>query len=277
MTTEATNPAPASFEDAIKRLEAMHAEAVTDRADFAAWFQAELVTSRQCPKHGEETERDFEASYRLSKQHGDRRLAFKPCPTCQLERTNALASEWLAKAGVPKLYVLESFDTYQPETDKERVNLGACRAYAQEAKGFLLMQGDTGTGKTHLCVSILRAFKGGRYRTHETMLAGLRATYGDRGAAASFEKMKNSSLLVWDEFGVSVGGGDEPMMIHSILNHRYENRLPTVIATNLQIPALKAAIGERIESRMRQALAHKLTFDGRDRRNDMKAKYLIGD
>lgn len=57
---------------------------------------------------------------------------------------------------------------------------------------------------------------------------------------------------------------------------RIESRpkLPTVIATNLPVPEFKAAIGERIESRMRQALAHKLNFDGRDRRGDMKARYL---
>ncbi len=277
-TVAAAPPPAVDFDEALRRLEELGNAALRRKSEFAEWLGTQPTTST-CPKHGTAVERDFDASWLATCKHDDRRVLFAPCAVCAVERRNAEQAAWLKLAGVPSILLLESFDTYvgtveHPLTDSERANLKACRAFAEKPKGTLLMHGLTGTGKSHLCAAIIRAVGHGRYRTHEMLLSGLRAGYGNRSAAAVFEKVKASPLLVWDEFGLSVGGTDDPMMIHSILNHRHEEDLPTVIATNLSLPDFKEMVKERIESRMRQSLTNKLTFDGPDRRADMKARYL---
>lgn len=59
-----------------------------------------------------------------------------------------------------------------------------------------------------------------------------------------------AKLLVLDEIGVQYFTNAERVTLFQILDHRYENLLPTIITTNLSFEHLRQLVGERIVDRI---------------------------
>lgn len=266
----------------LEQLKRIDDDCLARKARFMDWFMDCNPQPAVCEQHQVSMEPDFEASFTASAKSGKDLVVHEQCPKCAEQRAEQARfderTEWLVFRGVGEDVKHAAFENYKPETANEGVILNTCRMWAGKRAGFLLFYGNIGSGKSHLMASILRHAGVGRYRTHERIVAEMRGGYGSSPAHISakeqFERTKNSPLLCWDEFGLGASGTDVPDMIHTILCHRFEDYLPTVIGFNGPLAAFKALIGDRMESRIRERLfCEPLLFDGRDRREERGALF----
>ncbi len=126
-------------------------------------------------------------------------------------------------------------------------------AYAQEPEGWLMLKGGYGCGKTHLAAAVAnhRLTMGHSVLFVNTpdLLDHLRATYSPSSPVSydhRFEQVRNSPLLILDDFGAQSNTEWAQEKLYQIFNHRYAGKLPTIITTNEEL--------ESIEMRMRSRL-----------------------
>jgi len=155
-----------------------------------------------------------------------------------------------------------TFDSFNP---RGRIGLGQqqqdsieraynqARSYSKTLKGWLLIQGGYGCGKTHLaaavadeCVSLGVPTL---FLTVPDLLDSLRFAYDDKEVTFEerFEQIRDAPLLVLDDFGTQSATTWAREKLFQILNYRYINHLPLVLTTNLAL--------EQIEGRMRSRLS----------------------
>lgn len=202
-------------------------------------------------------------------------LIYESCPECGLDAKSERESSWLQKIGVPENLITASFKTFRIERDEDRENMTGAKAFVEKAKGFLIMTGNFGDGKSMLAVAVLREFASGLYITHNDLLLELRRGYGNRNQKQDIiERAQAARCFVIDDFGLSMGGADELPMLQSILDHRYGEKLPTVITTNLPINQVYDVLGPRLADRLKQATYRILRFTGPSSRSTERGNYL---
>lgn len=125
--------------------------------------------------------------------------------------------------------------------------------FARAPKGWLLLEGGYGCGKTHLAAAIANfAVSMGRptlFITVPDLLDSLRFAYNDPETTfeARFEEVRNADLLVLDDFGTQNATGWAQEKLFQIMNYRYINKLPTVITTNLMLDEIESRIRSRLQ------------------------------
>lgn len=141
-------------------------------------------------------------------------------------------------SNLPPGMSLENFDFgFQPSIDRGRIEtLGTC-AFIREHTTVLL-QGSSGTGKTHLAVGLgVRAVQFGFsvafYRLDE-LLQEMRKDAGTPIRRLRRKKYLNVSYLVIDEMGFEVMDRDDASRFFRLINARYMKG-STVITTNKAI------------------------------------------
>lgn len=172
------------------------------------------------------------------------------------------AREWVAaSAGIPPLHLPNRFETFETPTEEHRRVLETVRNFSSTLRAHrrsMVLVGVPGGGKTHLAVSIMwdNALAYPIYLNSVDFLVDIRASwdrkYSDQPTEAELlAKALNANLLVMDDVGCGQDGGDiERRILSRILCSRYENRRPTILATNLTIDVLKPLIGERAADRL---------------------------
>ena len=127
------------------------------------------------------------------------------------------------------------------------------RQYASSLKGWLLLQGSYGSGKTHLAAAIANfAVQMGvptLFLTVPDLLDTLRFAYDsvDTTFEERFEQIRNAQLLVLDDFGTQNATGWAQEKLFQIINYRYINKLPLVVTTNLALDEIEARIRSRLQ------------------------------
>lgn len=154
-----------------------------------------------------------------------------------------------------------TFETFLPEghglTPTKQRNLRMAheraREYAHKPTGWLILKGGYGSGKTHLAAAIANYQLGqghvALFVNTPDLLDHLRATFNPASTTTydeRFEQVRNSPLLILDDLGTQSNSEWAQEKLYQIFNHRYNNRLPTVITTNLELEAIEI----RIRSRM---------------------------
>jgi DNA replication protein DnaC len=132
------------------------------------------------------------------------------------------------------------FDNFETSHDQSLDRaLRATEAFAEEPRGWLVLVGRVGCGKTHLAAAIKNERDGHGlqtlFKTAPDLLDYLRATYApdsnvtyDRG----FDAIRNTDVLILDDYGAHSSTPWAQEKLFQLLNHRYNARLPTVITTN---------------------------------------------
>ena len=124
--------------------------------------------------------------------------------------------------------------------------------YAGNLKGWLLLQGGYGCGKTHLAAGIANfAVEMGvptLFLTVPDLLDTLRFSYDseDTNFESRFDEIRNAQLLILDDFGTQNATGWAQEKLFQIINYRYINKLPLVVTTNLALEQVEARIRSRL-------------------------------
>lgn len=143
------------------------------------------------------------------------------------------------------------------------------RRFAEDPNGWLLLMGESRTGKTHLLGALADGLVGRGHQVVCTSMADLldylRDGYGEREGdqngdfSARLAFLKSAQVLVIDDFstrsGVLTSWGLDRLF--QILNHRFNNKAPTVVAcpdNSLE------SIEPRLRSRFMDVLCHQLAL-----------------
>ena len=127
------------------------------------------------------------------------------------------------------------------------------RVYAQSLKGWLMLQGAYGCGKTHLAAAIANFAVGmgvpTLFLTVPDLLDMLRFAYSaeDTTFEERFDEIRNAKLLILDDFGTQNATGWAQEKLFQIVNYRYINKLPLVVTTNLSLSEIEPRIRSRLQ------------------------------
>lgn len=134
-----------------------------------------------------------------------------------------------------------------------RLAFSAASEFAEDPKGWLVLNGTYGCGKTHLAAAI------GNYRSGlgeepifvvvPDFLDHLRATFSPSSSVSYdhlFEQVRSAKLLILDDLGTQSATPWAREKLYQIFNYRYNAKLPTVITTASEFKD----IDPRIRSRM---------------------------
>lgn len=129
------------------------------------------------------------------------------------------------------------------------------RVYAADPRGFLVLMGEYGHGKSFLAACVAwesyHAGRGVLWIKAGDLVAHLRDTYQRQSETTQSEQMRemgDAPLLCLDDLGAETDARDVQSHINALIDRRYLKKLPTVIATNKTLDEL----GGRIASRAAQ-------------------------
>lgn len=129
----------------------------------------------------------------------------------------------------------------------------AARAFADKPDGWLVLTGPSGCGKTHLAAAIAneRISQGypAFFISAPDLLDRLRSAFSPESEMPYdelFEQVRNTPLLILDDLGAQTATPWAKEKLEQLLNHRFNNRLPTVIVTIAPIDQLEDRIRTRL-------------------------------
>ena len=126
-------------------------------------------------------------------------------------------------------------------------------SFAQSPEGWLVFQGVTGCGKTHLAAAIanycLQAGKPALFIVVPEFLDHLRATFNPESRISYdqlFESVKNAPLLILDDFGEQSTTPWAQEKLYQVINYRYNARLATILTTTCSLDEIEGPISSRL-------------------------------
>jgi DNA replication protein DnaC len=177
--------------------------------------------------------------------------------TISLFNTSDLAQNWPDGLALQKKMTFDNFD-------RDRINLpgdirdNLKRAYklAQDfskmPEGWLILQGVTGCGKTHLAAAIVNyRYSIGLpaiFSVVPEFLDHLRSTFTPDSPVSYdniFDRIKTAPFLVFDDFGEHATSPWAREKLYQVISYRYNAQLPTVITTRVALDELEPPISSR--------------------------------
>ena len=118
----------------------------------------------------------------------------------------------------------------------------------------IFLTGSVGLGKTHLCMSIINVVTekgyGVIYGSAQNLFSLIEREHFSSGSGEKLDAMLNADLLVIDDLGTEFLSAFTASVFYNIINTRINNRLPTIINTNLSFKELEERYSARISSRI---------------------------
>ncbi len=163
---------------------------------------------------------------------------------------------WGPGLELQKSMTFDKFERRVNLTAEQRENLEQAfllaMNYAKSPDGWLVFQGVTGSGKTHLAAAIVNH----RYQAGELalfvvvpeFLDHLRSTFSPDSKVSYdqlFERVKTTPLLVFDDFGEQASTPWAKEKLYQVINYRYNAQLPTVITTRRTMDEIDDPVGSR--------------------------------
>ena len=175
----------------------------------------------------------------------------------QEHQADTLDYSWGPGLELQKKMTLKSFDWQRRNLlPEQRDNLERVYHlvfdYAKSPEGWLVLQGVTGCGKTHLAAAIInhyyQAGQPARFVVVPELLDPLRSTFSPdskRSYDRIFESIKAAPLLVLDDFGEQTTTPWAQEKLYQIINYRYNAQLPTVVTTRTSLEDIENRISSR--------------------------------
>lgn len=186
----------------------------------------------------------------------------KPCPKCDV------AQKWKVESLKPfssrnQVSAQQTFFNYKTtfngdEDDILMDCLHTAEDFANAPQGrWLVMWGERGAGKSHLCAAVDNHLQQGGtpslFITMPDLLASLRQamdlqtnteqeTYSGR-----MNLFQKAPVLILDDLGAETGSAWSDGVLFQILDYRYRNRLPTMIATNINPDNFEPRVASRLQ------------------------------
>ena len=202
---------------------------------------------------------------------------FANCPVCakekkdeaeELERKRREEEEkarWKRaqqRAGVTPRNAEMRFKNHLTETPEQKHVHDVCNSYAKriydgEQVESMIITGRVGTGKTMIATCMINAlYKSKRVLIVKLadMLRYIKGAYQSGAEYTEFQaidKFAGYDLLILDEVGASRETDNDKLLIFDVIDGRYQNMLPTVIISNLNIDGIKEVLGDRVVDRLR--------------------------
>ena len=124
--------------------------------------------------------------------------------------------------------------------------------FAKAPEGWLIFEGVTGCGKTHLASAIVnyqyQAKQSALFVVVPDFIDHLRSTFSPESEVSYdqlFESVKNAPLLVLDDFGEQTTTPWAQEKLYQMINYRYNARLATVVTTRLSLDEIDSPISSR--------------------------------
>lgn len=184
---------------------------------------------------------------------------------------------------VPLRFQDRTFENYEPKTSSQREAVAAAEVASRTGTDLVLV-GPTGLGKTHLAAAVVNDITRREAATYETekVAAEMRPQYrhpivpnkpewanvadlivslriemsappDDKNAEATMRRLRHHpALVVLDDLGRERTSDWTAEIVYSLVNWRYENRLPTIVTSNATPFELSASPYWPIISRMAQ-------------------------
>lgn len=154
-----------------------------------------------------------------------------------------------------------TFDTFRVDGPEDpeiafilRDALQTAREFAENPKGWLVLTGPFGCGKTHLAAAIANyCIEHGVFALFVVvpdLLDYLRAAYAPSSPITydeRFEQVRNVELLILDDLGTQNATPWAAEKLYQILNYRYNAELPTVITTNQPLLDMDPRLASRLK------------------------------
>lgn len=226
-----------------------------------------------CPVHGV-----YFATGTASLTPSPHRNDWTPCPDClaawkvldrqrqaELEQQHREREieERIIRADIPMRFIGKTMADYKSATEAQCKVKAIAQDYVdrfavhREKGSTLILAGTPGTGKSLLSMliaqDICRKGIGVKYTTCSGMILAIRRTWGKEGEGRETDVLdgfKETNLLVLDEVGAQAGTENEKNLLFEVLDARYAEMRPTIIATNLNKPAFQEFVGDRIWDRL---------------------------
>lgn len=168
----------------------------------------------------------------------------------------------MERSGLKKSIRELTFDRFRAEQPWQQTIKEGAQRFARNPEGWLLFSGQSGCGKTHLCTAVCRELlargKVVRYMPWREKCGELKGLSTDPAARAKLlDGYKGAEVLYIDDLfkvGRSPEGRCEPTaadvnLAFELLNHRYCERLTTIISTEwlpVELAQIDEATGSRI-------------------------------
>lgn len=190
--------------------------------------------------------------------HPDFGKAF-PCPACW--RGAERRQKYIRKTSRLDSHQDKTFDTFQldlpwltqPQVLQLRATFDDIVRYARAPQGWLILHGNYGVGKTHLAAAVAHECVSRNeytiFTTVPDLLDHLRSSYSSQSEVSydqQFEQMRTAHVLVLDDLGSESSTQWAQEKLYQLIDYRYNNKLPTVITTNVSFSDLEPRIASRI-------------------------------
>lgn len=190
----------------------------------------------------------------------------RPCRCLLLQQRRRRLAKLMKISGLTAEAVRAwSFETFHPEealADPAGQRhlaevMEACRAFAHNPRGWLVLSGPYGSGKSHLAYAtagaFLRAGHAVYISTVPDLLEALRRGFNGQGEDSyerRFDTVCRAELLVLDDLGAQSQTEWAAEKLYQIIDFRYRLRLPLMVTTNVNPFAPAGRLDQRVLSRL---------------------------
>ena len=184
----------------------------------------------------------------------------QPC-TCQQEVSDVqrlVRLQRYSNMGLLTRFTFASLDPQgrSPDVENQRLfaeALGKAESYARDPRGWLVLTGVSGCGKTHLAAAVAnRCMEQGIpafFVVVPDLLDHLRATFNPSATVSYdelFEQVRSVPLLVLDDLGMQSATPWAQEKLFQILNHRSNAQFPTVVTINQPLEQMEERLSTRL-------------------------------
>ena len=188
-----------------------------------------------------------------------------PC-VCTAERQQATLSRELSSLSNLESLRHLTFESFDPTLRGTESAFRIAREYARTTDGWLVLHGACrrrqnafGRGCRECLRQLATLRQRSTFRVVPDLLDQLRATFDPENGVAyddRFQQIRNANLLVLDDLGTENTTPWASEKLFQLINHRYNEQLPTVITSNAKLDRIE----DRIVSRMLDSRLSRYVF-----------------